>query len=139
MRIYHKRNFAEGVFMLGLGVLNLTIDFVQHDFTMKSGILCAALFLLGGMLLVRSLSRSASLQDKIEALDERNRLVRLQSESKAFAITQSVSLALIVGCMLAYAATESRDFIGIIVGLGLAWGISVLADLVAFLYYESKT
>lgn len=33
---------------------------------------------------------------------------------------------------------HKRNFIGIIVGLGLAWGVSVFADIFAFFYYESK-
>ena len=138
MKIYHKRNFIEGVFLLGLGALNLMMDVIRHDFTVKGGILCAALFLFGGTLLVRSLSKKASRQDKIEAMDERNQLVRLKSESRAFAISKTVSFVLIVGCLIAYAVTKSRDFIGMIVGLGLAWGVSMLADIFTFFYYEAK-
>lgn len=138
MKIYHKRNFIEGAFLLGLGALNLIMNFIQHDFSVKGSILCVALFLIGGTLLVRSLSRKASYQDKIENMDERNRLVKLKSESKAFVIGQMVSFLLIVGCMIAYAITKSRDFVGITVGLGLAWGISMLVDVFASIYYESK-
>lgn len=138
MKIYHKRNFIEGVFMLGLSVLNLVMDFIRQDFTIKGGILCAVLFLLGSSLLIRSLSRKASRQDKIESLDERNRLIKLKSESRAFSISQTVSFVLIVGCVIAYATTKSRDFIGILVGLGLAWTISILADIFTYFYYESR-
>ena len=138
MKIYHKRNFIEGVFMLGLSVLNLVMDFIRQDFTIKGGILCAVLFLLGSSLLIRSLSRKASRQDKIESLDERNRLIKLKSESRAFSISQTVCFVLIVGCVIAYATTKSRDFIGILVGLGLAWTISILADIFTYFYYESR-
>lgn len=139
MKIYHKRNFIEGMFMLVLGVLNLIMDLFRQDFSVKGGLLCAVLFLVGGVLLARSLSQKASRQDKLETMDERNQLVRLKSESRAFAIAQSACFVLILGCAAAYAATRSRDFIGILVGLGLAWGISVLADIFAYFYYESKT
>lgn len=33
---------------------------------------------------------------------------------------------------------HKRNFIGIIVGLGLAWGVSMPADIFTFFYYESK-
>ena len=138
MKIYHKRNFAEGIFMLGLGALNLLMGFIRQDITAKDGFLCAALFLFAGALLVRSLSREASRQDRIEAMDERNQLVKLNAESRALAVSQSVSFVLIVGCLIAYAVTGSRDFIGIFVGLGIAWGISMLAEVAAFFYYDSK-
>ena len=121
-----------------MSVLNLVMGFIRQDFTIKGGILCAVLFLLGGGLLIRSLSRKASRQDKIESLDERNRLIKLKSESRAFSISQTVSFVLIVGCVIAYATTKSRDFIGIMVGLGLAWTISILADIFTYFYYESK-
>ncbi len=92
MKIYHKKNFAEGLFMLVLGLLNLSTGISQSSITVKDGIVCAALFLFGGTLLLRSLSRSASRQDKIEAMDERNQLIKLKSESRAFVISRSVLL-----------------------------------------------
>lgn len=138
MKIYHKRNFIEGIFLLGLGTINLIMDFIRHDFSVKDIVLCIVLLLLGGSLLARSLSQKASYQDKIEAMDERNKLVKLKAESRAFTISQAISFVLIVGCMIAYAMTKSRDFIGIIVGLGLAWGISILTDIFTSIYYESK-
>ena len=138
MKIYHKKNFLEGAFLLGLGAANLIAGFLRQDFTLKGGILCGVLFLLGGTLLARSLSKAASRRDRIEDMDERNQLVRLKSGSKAFAISQTLSFVLILGCVAAYAATRNRDFLGIIVGLGLAWGISAITDIFTFFYYESR-
>lgn len=138
MKIYHKRNFAEGAFLLVLGVLNLVMDLIRQDFSVKGAVLCAVLFLLGGSLLARSLSKKVSRQDKIEALDERNQLIKLKSASRALSISQTISFVLLLGCMFAYAATKNTDFIGILIGLGLAWTISVLTDIVASIYYESR-
>ena len=138
MKIYHKRNFIESVFLLGLGGLNLIMNFIRHDLSVKDIVLCIVLLLLGSSLLARSLSRKASYQDKIEAMDERNKLVRQKAESRAFTLTQTISFVLIMGCIMAYTMTKSRDFIGIVVGLGLAWGISMLTDIFTSIYYESK-
>lgn len=81
MKIYHKKNFAEGLFMLVLGLLNLSTGISQSSITIKDGIVCAALFLFGGTLLLRSLSPSASRQDKIEAMDERDQQIDVQAKS----------------------------------------------------------
>ena len=81
MKIYHKKNFAEGLFMLVLGLLNLSTGISQSSITIQDGIVCAALFLFGGTLLLRSLSPSASRQDKIEAMDEWDQLIDVQAKS----------------------------------------------------------
>lgn len=138
MKIYHKNNFAEGVFMLGLGVLNLVINIIKNSITIKDGILCTVLFLIGGTLLVRSLSKSISRNDKIETMDERNRLIKLKSGSRALVISQYISFLLILCCVAAYTMTKSIGFIGIMIGLGLAWVISILVEAFTYIYYESK-
>ena len=81
MKIYHKKNFAEGLFMLVLGLLNLSTGISQSSITIQDGIVCAALFLFGGTLFLRSLSPSASRQDKIEAMDERDQQIDVQAKS----------------------------------------------------------
>lgn len=138
MKIYHKNNFAEGVFMLGLGVLNLVINIIKNSITIKDGILCTVLFLIGGTLLVRSLSKSISRNDKIETMDERNRLIKLKSGSRALVISQYISFLLILCCVAAYTMTKSIGFIGIMIGLVLAWVISILVEAFTYIYYESK-
>lgn len=138
MKIYHKKNFAEGLFMLVLGVLNLSAGISQSSVTIKDGIVCAVLFLFGGTLLLRSLSRKASRQDQIEAMDERNQLIKLKSESRALVISRSILFVLILGCVAAYIATENLGIIGIMIGFSLAWGLSFLTEIFTYIYYESK-
>lgn len=138
MKIYHKNNFAKGVFMLGLGVLNLVINIINNSITIKDGILSTVLFLIGGTLLVRSLSKSISRNDKIETMDERNRLIKLKSGSRALVISQYISFFLILCCVAVYTMTKSIGFIGIMIGLVLAWVISILVEAFTYIYYESK-
>ena len=138
MKIYHKNNFAKGVFMLGLGVLNLVINIINNSITIKDGILSTVLFLIGGTLLVRSLSKSISRNDKIETMDERNRLIKLKSGSRALVIRQYISFFLILCCVAAYTMTKSIGFIGIMIRLVLAWVISILVEAFTYIYYESK-
>ena len=48
MKIYNRRGFAAGLFMITLGVINLAADFWRGDFGLRDGILAAALFFFGG-------------------------------------------------------------------------------------------
>ena len=71
-------------------------------------------------------------------MDERNQLIKLKSESRAFVISRSVLFVLILGCVAAYIATKNLGIIGIMVGLSLAWGLSFLTEIFTYIYYESK-
>ena len=117
MKIYHKKNFAEGLFMLVLGLLNLSTGISQSSITIKDGIVCAALFLFGGTLLLRSLSPSANRQDKIEAMDERDQLIDVQAKSHALEYVITATQILTVLCLLkgnpAWRGSLSLLFFGI--------------------------
>ena len=47
MKIYNKKVFASGVFMMALGLLNLITSIMRQDLDINSTILIVALFLLG--------------------------------------------------------------------------------------------
>ena len=84
------------------------------------------------------MSRRLSRGDKIAERDERNRLVKLQSRSRAFGVTQGVCMVLM---FLFLVLGVVRDFDGaVFLGLGLAFGISVsfLSELAAYFYYDGK-
>ena len=68
MKIYNKKAFASGVFMVALGLLNLITSMMRQDFDMNSIILIAALFVLGFGLIMRSISQRMAKEDKLEEL-----------------------------------------------------------------------
>ena len=94
MKIYNKKSFAEGIFMLVLGTLNLIMDLINHTFEISGAILIIALYFLGGGLIIRSLSLKLTKEDKLDKMDERNQLIELKSKSKSFSLTQTISLLL---------------------------------------------
>lgn len=138
MKIYNKRGFASGLFMVALGALNLAADFWRGDFDLKGGVLAAALFFFGGGLILRSLSRACSREDKLEALDERNRLVQLKSRGAALRATRYGGFLLLLLLLVAGKLTGEGLLIAIAVGLAFALSISLLAELISTFYYESK-
>ena len=138
MKIYNRRGFAAGLFMITLGVINLAADFWRGDFGLRDGILAAALFFFGGGLILRSFSRAYSREDKLAALDERNRLIQLKSRGAALRATRYGGFLLMLLLLVAGKLTGEELFIAIAVGLAFALSISLLAELIATFYYESK-
>lgn len=135
MKIYHKKNFTFGMFSLFLGGLNLALAALR-GFDLASGVLVALLLVMGGASLVRSLSQEYSREDRLEELDERNRLVKLKSQSQTYAICQFVylggSVALCAwGKMI---GSEPRMYIGL--GLLTAFFIALTADFFTWMYYD---
>lgn len=72
--------FASGVFMVALGLLNLITSIMRQNLDINSTILIVALFLLGFGSIMRSISQRMAKEDKLEELDERNRLIALRSK-----------------------------------------------------------
>ena len=138
MKIYNKKVFASGVFMVALGLLNLITSMMRQDFDMNSIILIAALFVLGFGSIMRSISQRMAKEDKLEELDERNRLIALKSKSKSFRLTQIISFTLMLALLVMGKVSGYEGFIAMGVGLAFAFTISMFAEIFTYMYYESK-
>lgn len=124
--------------MLVLGSLNLLMDFINNTFEIKGAILTFALYSLGSMLIIRSLSLKFTKEDKLDKMDERNQLIELKSKSKAFRITQIISFGLMLSLLVMGKISGYDGFIHIAVGLAFAFSISMFAEIFTYMYYESK-
>ncbi len=138
MKIYNKKVFASGVFMVALGLLNLITSMMRQDFDINSIILIAALFVLGFGSIMRSISQRMAKEDKLEELDERNRLIALKSKSKSFRLTQIISFALMLALLVMGKVSGYEGFIAMGVGLAFAFAISMFTEIFTYMYYESK-
>ena len=138
MKIYNKKAFASGVFMVALGLLNLITSMMRQDFDMNSIILIAALFVLGFGSIMRSISQRMAKEDKLEELDERHRLIALKSKSKSFRLTQIISFALMLALLVMGKISGYEGFIAMGVGLAFAFAISMFTEIFTYMYYESK-
>ena len=138
MKIYNKKVFASGVFMVALGLLNLITSMMRQDFDINSIILIAALFVLGFGSIMRSISQRMAKEDKLEELDERNRLIALKSKSKSFRLTQIISFALMLALLVMGKISGYEGFIAMGVGLACAFAISLFTEIFTFMYYEFK-
>ncbi len=138
MKIYNRKVFISGIFMLFLGVFTLFAKFINNDMGIQSVILILALIMLGFGSVMRSISQKMAKEDKIDELDERNRLIKLKSKSSAFQLTQGISFILMLALLAMGKVSGYEGFIAMSVGLAFAFVISMLAEIFTFLYYEAK-
>lgn len=138
MKIYNKKSFITGIFLLALGTLNLAMGLINHTFEIKGSVLILALYFMSGGLIIHSLSLKFAKEDRLEKMDERNQLIELKSKSKAFRLTQAISFGLMFGLLIMGKVSGYGGFIHIAVGLAFAFSISMFAEIFTYIYYESK-
>ena len=143
MKIYHKKNFATGLFFTLLGAAFIVLFLVKGNIEPKSVVFCVLSLLLGPGLLLRSFDKRLSFQDRVDELDERNILVKLRTKSTAFSIVQYTLLGVCalcaIGAML-YEKNPDGQLVlgGMLIVSGVVWFISLLAELFCGLHYEKK-
>lgn len=138
MKIYNKKEFISGAFMGALGLLNLILSIIRQDLDINSIILIVVLFVLGFGTIMRSISQRMAREDKLEELDERNRLIMMKSKSKSFRITQVIAFMLMLVLLVMGKVSGYEGFIAMGVGLAFAFTISMFAEIFTYMYYESK-
>lgn len=137
MKVYNKKTFAFGVFSTALGVLN-AVTAVLRGADAGDIVLIACLLFFGIGALLRGTSKRLAREDRLEELDERNRLVELKSKSAAFRLTQAVCFGLMLALLVAGKVSGTQALIAIGVGLAFALSISMLAELGAYFYCEKR-
>lgn len=143
MKIYHKKNFATGLFFTLLGAAFIVLFLVKGNIEPKSVVFCVLSLLLGPGLLLRSFDKRLSFQDRVDELDERNILVKLRTKSTAFSIVQYTLLGACALCAvgaIAYQRNPEGQLVlgGMLIVSGVVWFISLLAELFCGLHYEKK-
>ena len=143
MKVYNKKGLAWGAFWTALGLFSLyryitdPVDFLPRQ--IKHLVIAAVVLLLGIAGFVRAFSKSATREDKITELDERNRLVKLKYKARTFDIMFWITMAVMLLSLLAYLLTENLGWGFIFVTSGVLAGISVLVELIVFIYYERRS
>lgn len=137
MKVYNKKTFAFGVFSTALGVLN-AVTAALRGADAGDIVLIACLLFFGIGALLRGTSQRLAREDRLEELDERNRLAELKSKSAAFRLTQAVCFGLMLALLVAGKVSGTQALIAIGVGLAFALSISMLAELGAYFYCEKR-
>ena len=142
MRIYNKKGFVWGLCWTLAGAFCLYRDIVSPDDffpqQIKSVALSVLMLAMGLTGFIRAFSRSATQQDRIEALDERNRLVRLKTDALTLRILGYVQLFCLALGILAYAFTQNIVFGCLFLFSGLSITLTAVIAIAAAIYYEKR-
>lgn len=135
MKIYNKKKFGSGFICIVLGVLNFLACF-STGFDVSGMVITLALLFIGGGSIMRSFSRNMSREDKLDELDERNRLIDLKTKSKAFRLTQAICFGLMLLFLVMGKLSGEILLISAGVGLAFAYAVSMFTEIFTYLYYE---
>lgn len=138
MKIYNRKNFVHGLFMVLLGAGLIPLGLLRDNLDWRDCVLSGALMVMGGGFLIRSASKKLSKEEQVEERDERNRLVLLKNRSCAFQMVEYGCLALETVFFAAGKIVGKPMFIHMGAGLAVALALCLFADLVTFVYYDSK-
>ena len=143
MKVYNKKGLAWGIFWTVLGLFSLYRDFADPDSfwlqQVKGAVISVVVLLMGATGFVRAFSKAAAREDRIMELDERNRLVKLKYKARTFDIMFWITVAVMLLSLLAYLLTENLGWGFIFVTSRVLAGISVLVELIVFIYYERRS
>lgn len=137
MKIYNKKSFALGVNFAILAIALLVT--AKHPIEPKPIILAVLCAVISVSAFWRSLSQKLAKADRLEALDERNRLVTLKANSKTGQITQLGAGILTVFFLGIGAGSGNRDFTALGVSAAFCLTISLFAEMFTRIYYEKHT
>ena len=135
VKVYHKKNFLWGVLLLLLGLLLLAAG-VGQGFTLRSAVVAALLLFLGGGILLRSLSRDLSREDRVQERDERSLLVALRARGTAFRCAQGVCFLCLVAVLLGHWALGEETAALLALAFGGLWTVMAVSELAALWYHE---
>lgn len=135
VKVYHKKNFLWGVLLLLLGLLLLAAG-VGKGFTLRSAVVAALLLFLGGGILLRSLSRDLSREDRVQERDERSLLVALRARGTAFRCAQGVCFLCLVAVLLGHRALGEETAALLALAFGGMWTVMAVSELAALWYHE---
>ena len=140
MKIYNKKGFWLGIFWVLLAIGCAVADLRDPDPNMlirvRDWVLTVVVFLLGVTSFWRALSRSATREDRIEEMDERNRLVKIKSKARMLDFVYGTLFVLVVGSLIGFQVTASEVWLALFIIPGFLLGLFVLVHIFIKLYYD---
>lgn len=140
MKIYNKKGFFLGIFWVLLAIGCAVADLRRPDPNMlirvRDWVLTVFVFLLGISSFWRAFSRSATREDRIEEMDERNRLVEIKSKARMLDFVYGTLFVLVVGSLIGFQVTASEVWLALFIIPGFLLGLFVLVHIFIKLYYN---
>ena len=138
MKIHRKKNFLWGLALLLMGLLLLAAG-AWKGFTLRSAVLAALLLFFGGGILLRSLSKDLSREDRIQERDERTLLVALRARGTAFRCAQGACFLGLAAALLGHRALGEETAALLALAFGGMWTVMAVSELIALWYHERRS
>ncbi len=140
MKIYNKKGFWLGIFWVLLAIGCAVADLRDPDPNMlirvRDWVLTVVVFLLGVTSFWRALSRSATREDRIEEMDERNRLVKIKSKARMLDFVYGTLFVFEIGSLIGFAMTTNEAWLLLLIFPGFLLGLFLLMEIFVKLYYD---
>ncbi|MCY6370648.1 hypothetical protein [Clostridium ganghwense] len=142
-KIYNTKGFWSGIVSLCLAMVGMffLIPSYYNDMKMakmiKSIIGIILLLAIGFTSINRSLDYKKTREDEQQD-DEREKFIVLKASQTSLKITQYFCCALMIILMIVWYFTKINGIIGMIVGLGIIWNISIFSDMIAYFYHDKR-
>jgi hypothetical protein len=142
MKIYNKKGLIWGICWTVLGLFYfISIFWHPDDFLpaqMKDIIFSVVLILLGISGFTRAFSKKATLEDRMNENDERNRLIKLKSRAGTLAMLMVLFVVAAVGSMIGYKFTGNAAWAVVALVCLCEISLSFIFLLIAGVYYEKR-
>ncbi len=142
MRIYNRKGLIWGIIWTAAGGFCLYRDLADaHEFLpqqIKSVALSLLMLAIGLTGFFRAFSAKATQEDRIEEMDERNRMIRLKTESRVGSILIWTQLVIMVLGVLGYAVTRELIFGFVFLIPGLNISLCFVLGILFTIYYEKR-
>ncbi|MER0279520.1 hypothetical protein ABRY18_04910 [Clostridioides difficile] len=142
MKIYNKKGFTFGVLATILGICSLTKDIIYPEdwltLQIKHVVFYIIILSFGIITLIRAFSKKATQEDRIESMDERNRLIKLKSEAKSGNIIFWITTIISICSFLFYYLTENILYMFIFIPTAILSIMYIIIEFISYLYYEKR-
>ena len=140
LKIYNKKGFFSGILWTAAGVFCLYRDIADSaDFLpqqIKSVVISLLCLAIGLTSLIRAFSKSSTREDRMEEMDECNKLVRLKTNSLTLNILGYLQLAGMIIGILGFTFTKNVIYGSLFLFAGLSITVTAVISLVATVWYE---
>lgn len=140
MNIYNRKGFLLGIIWLILGAMMFIIKIRIPEDTLMGRIkdigVAAVLMMLGVVSMTRSLSKKATREDQVEAMDERNHLIETKTKAKTLDILLGLIVIFIIAGMIGYMWSGNHAWGLFVLVPAILIGVYWVTYLLVYLYYE---
>jgi hypothetical protein len=137
MKVYHRKNFLYGLILAVLGMGLLLVDSL-NGFEKLNTMLAVMCSVFGAGLIVRSMSSNAATADREEENDPHTQMVLLKNRAHAFIIHRYVCLGITIILLIGGKVLMSDMLIFMGAGVAIVYAISILLDMVTFVFFNQK-